>query len=353
MPITYKCPSCGAAMEFDSTSQMLKCAQCGNEMDVQLYERRMQQERQEQNSQQSTHTQEEPQESINMKVYHCQSCGAELMSDEFTSAVICSFCGNPSLVEDRLQGAYKPKLVIPFKINREQAQGIYRSWVKKGKLTPKELSTKSTIEKISGLYVPFWLYDYEANSQMTAQAARIRTSRKGDTEYTYTDHYHVYRDVNAHFERIPADASEKMADDAMDKMEPYDYRELEPFAMPYLSGYLSERYNYTHAQMQQRVDSRVNRYITEITRNTIKGYSRVNVVNNQVRMNNLRCEYALFPVWVLNCRYQNKEFQFMLNGQTGKIVADRPISIKRAVMWGVGIFAATLLATMIGGLIIL
>ena len=110
----------------------------------------------------------------------------------------------------------------------------------KGMLTPKELSRKSTIEKISGVYVPFWLYDYSARTMMSANANKVRTTRRGDTEYTYTDHFDVYRDVSAEFKRIPADASEKMPDEQMDMLEPYNYSEITDFAMPYLSGYLSE-----------------------------------------------------------------------------------------------------------------
>ena len=62
-------------------------------------------------------------------------------------------------------------------------------------------------------------------------------------------------------------------------------------------------------------------------------------------------EYALLPVWMLNFRFKNKEFHFYLNGQTGKIVADRPISAGKAVTYGIGIFVLTLIITMIGGLL--
>ena len=126
---------------------------------------------------------------------------------------------------------------------------------------------------------------------------------------------------------------EKMNDDAMDKMEPYDYRGFVTFEMPYLSGYLSERYNYTHDQMQKRADERVERYITDITKSTIVGYSSVNVISNMIRKVNTKCDYVLMPVWVLNCRYKDKDFHFMMNGQTGKIVADRPISGAKTVVW--------------------
>lgn len=342
MPVTYKCPNCGAAMEFDSSLQRLKCAGCGTDMDVNTYQERY------------AHLYHEEQEhnNANMKIYHCQSCGAELVADEYTSATICSFCGNPSLVEERLNGAFEPTSVIPFKINREQAKQIYKKWVKKGPLTPKTLATDSTIEKISGIYVPFWLYDFKASSQMNVKAERVRTERRGDTEYIYTDHFEVYRDVAAEFIKIPADASEKMADDIMDKLEPFHYGEMKPFSMPYLSGYLSERYNFTDEEMQSRVRTRVNQYITDIARSTIQGYSSVTVLNNNISVQNTHNEYALLPVWMLNCRYHGKEFQFVLNGQTGKIVADRPISKGKAAAYGIGIFLLMMVILMAGGLVL-
>ena len=68
-------------------------------------------------------------------------------------------------------------------------------------------------------------------------------------------------------------------------------------------------------------------------------------------MNPTGSEYSLFPVWILNYRFKNKNFRFMLNGQTGKIVADRPISKGKAFAYGAGIFVITLIITMIGGLL--
>ena len=347
MPIIYKCPGCGSAMEFNSQTQKIGCPSCGMQLDVEEYEKNYKSyETEESETQESSKTDTE-----GMKIYHCSTCGAELVADQYTSATFCSFCGNPTLMQDRLQGSFQPSTIIPFKIDKNKAVDIYKSWCKKGPLTPGELSKQSTIEKISGIYVPFWLYNYSAGTSMHANAEKVRTTRKGDTEYTYTDHFQVYRDVSAIFERIPADASEKMPDDAMDKLEPYNYADMTQFAMPYLSGYLSERYNYTADQMQERATDRANKYITELARSTITGYSNVTVLSNNIRMNPKGSEYALLPVWMLNYRFKNKNFQFMLNGQTGKIVADRPISKGKAFAFGIGIFAVTLIITMFGGLL--
>lgn len=349
MTITYKCPSCGSAMEFDGAKQKLVCPHCDNSMSVDEYEKYENTHKTE-DSENATNENDTEQEKV--KVFHCSSCGAELLTDQNTSATICSYCGNPTLVEDRLEGDFSPSSVIPFKIDRNKAQEIYRNWMKKGPLTPKTLISKSTIEKITGMYVPFWLYDYSGIDTMEAAATRTRSERRGDWQYIYTDHYAIHRNVAADFEKIPADASEKMPDDIMDKMEPFEYSEMTSFKMPYLSGYLSEKYNFTFDEMQSRAEERAKKYLTDITRNTIMGYSSVAVTSNLV---NTRCtnhEYALFPVWILNYRYAGNNYQFMLNGQTGKIVADRPISKKRAVAWFGVITAAAFVVTMLGGLLL-
>ncbi len=364
MPVIYKCPNCGAAMEFDSESQKLGCKRCGTQIGVADYEKeyaslmedvayvnKEASAESEQKQEDDTISEDQRGKVHNMKIYNCQSCGAQLVADEYTSATFCSYCGNPTLVEDRLQGEFRPQVIIPFKINKDQAVDIYKKWLKKGLLTPKELSTTSTIEKISGVYVPFWLYSYNARTQMNAHANKVRTTRKGDTEYTYTDHFDVYRDIHAEFDRIPADASEKMPDRQMDMLEPYQYEDIEDFAMPYLSGYLSERFNYTPDEIESRARERADRYITDIARNTIQGYTSVSVVGNNVSLKPKENEYALLPVWMLNFRFKNKEFHFYLNGQTGKIVADRPISAAKAVIYGGVTFIIVLIITMIGGLL--
>ena len=40
MPTIYKCPGCGAAMEFDSVTQKLGCPSCGMQIDVREYEQK-------------------------------------------------------------------------------------------------------------------------------------------------------------------------------------------------------------------------------------------------------------------------------------------------------------------------
>lgn len=360
--ITYKCPECGAAMVFNSDAQQLVCPYCSAAYNVDEYMQRFgggaQNNVSGEDEQQEAAGYEEQQSRIdyakqhNMKKYHCTSCGAELVSDEFTSATICGFCGNPTLVCERLNGEFSPSLIIPFKLNKEAATDAFVKWARKGLLTPGDFHSSSTIEKLSGIYVPFWFYDVHADNRMHGTGLRVRREDHANYYYTITDFYDVARDIDADFIRVPADASEKMNDGDMDKLEPFDYSELRKFEMPYLSGYLSERYNYTAEDMRSRVFLRTNRYITDATTETLAGYTSIEGRSDMPSSRVFHEEYALLPVWMLNYHYKDQDYTFLMNGQTGRIVATRPISSLRTVVSFFISFILVLIIVLIGGLII-
>ena len=45
-----------------------------------------------------------------------------------------------------------------------------------------------------------------------------------------------------------------------------------------------------------------------------------------------KIHYALMPVWTLHTKWQGKDYLFMMNGQTGKMVGDLPVS--QGKYWG-------------------
>src|SRR5699024_9620580 len=94
-----------------------------------------------------------------VREYSCNNCGAILITDQDTSATTCTFCNAPVILQERLSGTFAPAKVIPFTITKEQAMKAFRSWCHKGMLTPKGFMTADRVKSITGLYVPFWLYD--------------------------------------------------------------------------------------------------------------------------------------------------------------------------------------------------
>lgn len=349
--ITYKCPNCGAAMAFDGKTGKLSCGSCGTLLTVEEYEKS--------HGMDGSGGQDQEDwadgDTISMHMYHCPSCGAELMADENTAALICTFCGNPGLISDRMSGVAKPKLVLPFRITKEQAVERFLKWTRHGLLTPGDFTSEQTIEKITGMYVPYWLYNYHVTVNLQAKATKTRVMRHGDTEYIYTDHYAVHRSMDTDFERVPADASRRMEDAVMESIEPYHYQDLKDFDMGYLSGYLAEKYNMPSSELEGRVQERIGAAAAGMARNTINQYETVNVVDQQVSFRRKNVEYAMLPVWVLNYRYRGKNYSFTLNGQTGKINGHLPISSGKAVMWfgliTAASFVVSMAVTIVGGLL--
>ena len=355
----YKCPGCNADMKFDANAQMLKCEYCETELTVKAAEELEEAAKQDAEHEDTDETVDETDESasygaeeVDFIKYKCVTCGAELLTDEHTAATVCSYCGNPNLLSERIEGEKTPAMLIPFKVDKAKATEIYRNWCKKGPLTPGEFSSQSTIDKLSAIYVPFWLYDYDANAKIRANCTKVRRRRTGNYEYIYTDHFRVYRDVSAEYIKLPADASAKMPDDIMDKLEPFNYKDLEEFSMPYLSGYTAEKYNFTNEELAGRVESRVKNYIVQEGRGTINMYASVNVVGCDVKLSKKSAKYVMLPVWMLNYRYKGKEHVFAINGQTGKLVGKRPISVARCVIAYFLMMAAIFVVCLIGGAIL-
>ena len=164
---------------------------------------------------------------------------------------------------------------------------------------------------------------------MDAAATRVRSTRKGDTEYTYTDHYKIHRNLSAAYEKVPEDASTQMPDDVMERLEPFDYDQIKDFEMPYLTGFLAEKYNDDQEKMKNRAEERIRGFAVKETLDTIQGYTTVTVVRQDVSLKQKRQDYAMLPVWIMNYRYRNKQYMLMINGQTGKMIGKLPLDYGR------------------------
>lgn len=324
----YKCPNCGGNMLFDPQKKMLCCESCGSTKNPNEFN---ESEIKEENNKT---------EESGVVNYKCPSCGAELVTDEYTSATICAYCGSPNIIEDRLSSNFKPDRIIPFKYDRNYTIEAIRKWCNNGIFSPADLLSKSNLDKVTGIYVPFWLYDIATNTDMSARAENVRVYTRGDTEYTETSSFDIYRNVDAKFNRIPTDASKKMEDNFMDLMEPFDFNELIDFNMSYMSGYMAEKYNYDSNELSSRAINKVQKYAEELTRDTINGYDSVRVVRADVDSDIQNNEYVLLPVWIYNYRYNKQDYTFMMNGQTGKIIGKPPISKTRIL----GIYLSSMIA---------
>lgn len=349
--IEYKCPCCNAGLTFGNGAQMLTCEYCNNtfEIDaVRAFNESPAEERQEEFSWEAAAEQEWSEEEVqSMRLFHCPSCGGEIMADEQTAATFCPYCDNPTILPSRLSGGLKPDAVIPFKTDKEDAKAAFLKLCKGKPLLPKAFTTQNRLEKITGMYVPFWLYDCEAEFDGSYKATRIHHWSDATYNYTKTDHFLLRRSAEASFAGIPMDGSEKMEDAFMESIEPFDYSQLTDFDPAYLTGYLADKYDVPSDAGKDRIQERVDQSISDQLQSSFLGYASVLPTGKSLKINHSRAKYVLLPVWILNTRYQDKIYTFAMNGQTGKMTGSFPVCPKRSAAWFGGIFAGvTLLAAL-------
>lgn len=341
MVIQYKCPNCGADMFFDINSGKLSCDSCGRKDNIEDFPKDF-----------ATHIFSERE----VLEYHCNNCGAVVLTDADTTATTCSFCGSGVVLADRLSGKMAPSKIIPFKISKDEAMKAFKAWCKNGLLTPKGFMTADRVANITGIYVPFWLYDLNSKGEVDAVCTKVSTYSRGDYIYTETRYYDVHRSVDLQYVKVPVDASEKMNDQLMDILEPYDYSNLKDFNTPYLAGYLAEKYNFDDKQLFSRVKSRIDKYVENYINSTIIGYHTKSYKNMQIDTKQIVAHYTLVPVWMVYYDYNKSVHIFAMNGQTGKIVGKPPISYGKVAGWFAGIASISLIvlkltAWIIGGVI--
>lgn len=271
----------------------------------------------------------------------CANCGAPLEIGEFTSASKCEHCGNYIIFDKRVQGMYEPNLILPFRISKEKAKEILKKEFKKKAFTPASFLSEATLNEMEGTYVPFWLYDYLANYSFDGEGTKVRTWRSGNKEYTETSYYHVVRDMDIDFDKIPVDASLEMPDGIMDLMEPYDYSVLERFQEKYLSGFLSEVFNEPSGKLEPRAREKAKRDAEALLNETLGQYSTMRTHHKNLDLNKNGLYYALFPVWVYTYSYRNEKYPFFINGQTGKVIGKTPLSMQKLVGYAATVFALT------------
>ena len=346
----YRCPDCGADLKFNPDKQLFCCEYCRGEFTQQQVKVMTQQvnedkadqqekeqtehrvQQQNQNAERSEQQMKEDQEfSENTRLYQCPSCGAEIVADMNTAASFCYYCHNPVILKGRVEGMFKPSKVLPFAFGRDQAVDYFNKWAKTKRYIPNDLISEKQIEKMTGLYVPFWVADAHTRSVLTATGENVRTWKKGNYEYTQTKYYEVVRDIDIEYDGVPADGSKKIEDDLMESIEPFDYKDAKDFDMAYLSGFLADKYDVDKESVYNRICERMFENSKAAILSSC-GYDRLVDQNIKNDVNSVKWNYMLLPVWFMTFQYKDKMWEYAINGQTGKLAGELPVNEKKLTL---------------------
>ena len=197
---------------------------------------------------------------------------------------------------------------------------------------PKLFNEEKNIEKLTGVYIPFWSYDLNVSGNINFKTSDMKTWSDYDYTYTKIDEYLSKKEANMTYNKVLVDGSSRFDDDLMDSLEPFDFNGLEDYNHAYLSGFFAEKYDIDQNKAIKRATLRAMNTSIDQVKKTVTTSNVVTVESNNLNIENTNADYILLPVWMVNIDYKGKKYTFAMNGQTREIVGNIPIDKKKAVI---------------------
>lgn len=339
--IAFKCPSCGGYLEFDPGDQRFECRYCGHAITEEMLQELS---RQHELEAQKAHADAAAE---GLKSYHCQMCGAEIVTGATTAATRCYYCHQPVVLADRLSEEFRPDGVIPFSLDRQAAEAAFHKYVDKKLFIDKSFFSQAQLEDFSGVYYPYWYGEIEGDADFEGEGRRVSVVSGPREVITTTRIFKVIRKGRLCFRNMVRKALSSTDRKLSDGIHPYRLADMKPFATGYLSGFLAERRDVEEDAARQEMLQEASSYAEALmqrdhTFDTLSG-------DASFHPDRTALQSVLLPTWVLTYKGGRSSYFYMMNGQTGSVCGKLPINQKKLLLWSIGAGAAVFALLCLGG----
>ena len=340
-----KCPQCGATMDYDPETGGMFCPYCEYKEEIKAENTAGETKAEELDFASAEHT-----ANCNWgaakKTVTCKSCGAVTVYDALEVANECPYCGSNQVMEANDVDTMAPGGVVPFKITLKSAGERFTKWLSGRWFAPRAAKQNAKAEAFSGVYLPYWTFDTDTYSTYKAEYGIDETVGEGDKKRTITKWHPTRGNYSESVDDELICATSSHNESILKSVEPFNTEDNKAYKPEYLAGFAAERYSLglkdawekAKAIICSRVESNIR---SKIIREHNADHVRSLSVNTS--LSNITYKYLLLPIWVSAFTYNGKVYQFMVNGQTGKVGGKYPIS-----PWRVLIAVAIGLAVCVG-----
>ena len=329
--IAYACRSCGAKLRYDPDIRKHVCDYCMSVFDEDAKLELLQEE-------EKSQEEKEYLESFGGNEYSCPSCGAGIVTDETTAATFCYYCHSPVILTKKISAEFQPDYIIPFQIGREKAEGIFRDWIKKKKFVPKAFYTKDQIEKLSGVYFPYLLFNCDVFFDIDTQGTRESTRRSGNMEYITTTVSQIIRKGTIPIRFLENNALSSANRILSENVVPFNYQEVRPFNASFLAGFMAQKKDIEPESLSPSVEEDIKRRSIDKLLTELREYKNVHIDPGCVQLMNAEWKYTLLPVWTLTYKAMDgKLYYFSINGQSGKVIGELPVDSGKLTLTVIGV----------------
>lgn len=355
---TFPCAGCGAKLSFAPGTRSLQCEFCGTantfaeddarieELDFDVYLKAL----------------EGRQEVVAAELVKCARCGAEQNLPDHHFAAQCSFCAAPIVSKSYASRMVKPRSIIPFQVDKARAQDAFRKWVGGLWLAPGALKKYAQSDAaLTGMYLPFWTYDCHTSSDYrgergehyyTTETYATRDSSGKSVTQTRQVQHTRWQPAAGHVERFHDDvlvlASQSLPHSLRGATLEWNLKGLVPYQPEFVSGFRAEAYQVGLREGFPTAKETIDANVHSLVRQDIGGdVQRVHDV--ATRYDDVKFKHVLLPVWISAYRFKNKTYRFIVNGQTGEVAGESPLSWQKVTWLVVGVIILFLIALVMSG----
>lgn len=289
--------------------------------------------------------------------FKCSSCGAEIIVDTDESMQSrCHWCRNVLSVNEQIPNGAVPDVILPFKLQKEEAIELIKEFVSKRKFFANRTFLKEfNPENVMGVYLPYLVIDTVANIDLSGEGqvetdryeVRVGTDSKGRAQYetryaadTYSVHWNFdllvkHLTIESSSTRLDQDVT-KNTNNIINSIMPFDVENAVKYDANYLSGFSSEKRD-TNIEMleefvkTQNQDLARHSVVNEVNQKYDRG---VRWEKEEIETHGQRWYSAYFPVWLYSYQEVKKNGEKFLhyvavNARTGETMGSVPLNNKK------------------------
>lgn len=324
----YYCSNCGGIMEFDVATQTLKCPNCDTQINIINDENKIVEHSFTKRAAKTIKVAEKQSSTM-----QCKGCGAKVEVSADCTATECAYCGASYVLAEKQEDALIPDGVVPFSVDKRDIKQSYEKWIQKRWLAPSKLKQLYETDKIQGIYVPYWTFDADVDCAYTAQGGKnrkekVKNSDGSVTEKTVTDWYNTSGRVKEFFDDVQIKGSNNLKASLLRGVEPFDTKnKLKSYSPEYLSGYSAECYTISLEDAHQEANRKMESELRDLVRKDVRRrYDEVRNIRISPNYKDETYKHVLVPVYSTAFTYNSKNYNVLINGQTGQIKGEYPKS---------------------------
>ena len=329
--VALPCPSCGGRLIYSAEKKKISCNYCG-------YLEPVIQENDEVLEKSLSNALDDERdfipEKIDKSVYHCDNCGSNIMVEPDRVKLRCGFCGSDKVNVEAFEHRYhQPSGIIPFYVSLEQSQESFKKWIQKGLFHPNKLKRSATIENLHGVYLPFWTYDAQTSSSWSGEAGyyynvseQVRVNGRMQTRNVQKVRWqHRSGHLDHFFDDILVAASKGIEQKMVERILPFRLEEVVNFDPRLMIGWEAEVYEMAVDKGYEKADEIMDYKIRHMCSAQLGGDTQRSLHVNSTKSEQT-FKHIILPIWICSYIYQNKVYRFLVNGQTGRVYGQKPIS---------------------------